>query len=512
MQSDPFKVLSVDKNTSIRDIKKQYLKLVKKLHPDKYRNQGQQAFENAQNQMAIITKAYQILTDPNERTKYENSQSSSSKDFQDMRNNFKRFDRNNQNPSIPVKPSFGEADLKDFNANFEQNRRRDPNDRGYGDELGMAPRMTTSQATRGYQSGDVPIQTQPQMQGNFDPKRFNQMFEETVSTTSNDIIEKPMDGTPSGFSLLGSTAFSEVSVFDGNMIVGSEVNDFSSFDTKGGVSYTDYKKGYSDTSIIREGGQYQDDGMSLEQKIQMRDSSLNGSEVNQSKMMSKGEWQRQVDRKFEMEKQEALRRERENQRKIVMKYHDQYQDYLPAPETPNTNYDQQQNHISPLNPIPIMQQKPTAAISQQSYQIPQNSRNQEINGKPVNPAFMRFMDDTQQYTAPSPVSPQEVYPQQQSYTSQQSYNRQALPQQQFSQQGYSNQPYPNQQQVYHNQQQPYYNQQQTYYNQQQQPQQQSRQQSYQPYQQYPQKSSEQNDRRSGRSYNEFMMDRMHNMK
>jgi curved DNA-binding protein CbpA len=521
---NPFQILGVDNNTSVRDIKKQYLKLVKKLHPDKYRNKGQQAFENAQDQMSLITKAYQVLTDPNERTKYENSQNSSSKNFQDMRNNFKRFDRNNHTNNIPTKSSFGESDLKDFNANFEQNRRRDPNDRGYGDELGMAPRMTTGQATRGYQPSDIPIKAQPQQQGSsFDPKRFNKLFEETVSSDgpSNGIIEKPMDGNPSGFSLMGSTAFSEVSVFDGNMIVGSEVNDFSSFDSGGGVTYTDYKKGYSETSIIKEGGQYEDDGMSLEQKIQMRDAGLSGSE-NQSKM-NQAEWQRQVDHKFEMEKQEALRRERDNQKKVVMKYHDQYQDYLPAPEpSHNTRPPIQNNYesrrptypTSPLNqPLPVMQQKPISASSQQSYQIPQNSRNQEINGKPVNPGFMRFMDDTQQYIAPSPVSPQQQFTQRAQYSPQQ-YS----PQQQMNQQQYSQQ-----QQQYSQQQQQPYSQQKQQYSQQQQyaPQQYSHQQySQQPPQFVPQQkqfvpqqqSSDPNDRRSGRSYNEFMMDRMHNMK
>ena len=63
-QFDPFVILGVEMDTPIRDIKKKYYKLVKQLHPDRCRNQGQEAFEQAQQQMTFITQAYQILSNP----------------------------------------------------------------------------------------------------------------------------------------------------------------------------------------------------------------------------------------------------------------------------------------------------------------------------------------------------------------------------------------------------------------------------------------------------------------
>ena len=372
-QFDPFVVLSIDRNSSIKDIKKQYLKLVKQLHPDRYRNKGQRAFEEAQQHMMTITKAYQILTDPNERSKYDQSQIST---FNDMRSSFQQFDRHNtpQNSKIPTKGKFGQSELKDFNSMFEQQRRRDPNDKGYEDELDMAPRMSFNDAKQGYQSTNVSENPNlSKLKGkNFDPKRFNELFEQTSSTKSSELIEKPVEN-PLGFSLMNSTSFTDVSVYDGNMVLGSDYEDYSSYDT-GGIMYTDYKKGYTQSSLINQCGPYEDDGMPLERKMQMRENEM----FNQESMLSKSEWKRQAEHKFEIEKQKHIEHEVEQQKKIVMKYHDQYQDYLPS--SSDSQYVVQPQQLQQLqqpqqsqqshHPIQQLPSQMHGGYSKQNQQIP----------------------------------------------------------------------------------------------------------------------------------------------
>lgn len=513
-QFDPFVILNVDRSTPIRDIKKKYLKMVKQLHPDKYRNQGSQAFNEAQQQMTLITRAYQALTDPKERAKYDTTQIST---FQDMRTNFQQFDRQNKpqpQSKIGVKGTFGKADLNDFNSNFEQQRRRDPNDRGYEDEMEMAPRMTIESAKQGYQAVNVEIDS-PSMSAlkgkNFDPNRFNELFEQNISSGSGrDLIEKPLDN-PMGFSLLNSTSFSEVSVFDGKMIVGSEVDDFSSFDTGKGVAYTDYKKGFQTASIISQSGNFNDDGLTLQQRIQKREA--DSFDANFTKM-NKSEWQRQAEYKFEQEQRKHLEQEREKQKKVVMKYHDQYQDYLPAPE-PRLN--------TPSHNAQHSQTPQTSQITQHT-QIPQHSQQY---GSSYQPHFQ------QQYHSQTMNSQPNYYSQQHpTQQSQQQFPHQHSQQQfphQHSQQHPTQQQYPQQNQfsmrIPQNSRQININEQSSsnrfiddtqflasqQHNNMQIPHPNMNSQIPGHLPSSPPQINDGQDRRAGRSYNDFMMDRMHNV-
>lgn len=64
---DYYKILGVEKNASQDEIKKAYRKLAQKYHPDK--NQGD---SNAEKKFKDIGEAYQVLSDPEKRNKYDN--------------------------------------------------------------------------------------------------------------------------------------------------------------------------------------------------------------------------------------------------------------------------------------------------------------------------------------------------------------------------------------------------------------------------------------------------------
>lgn len=70
-QKDYYKVLGVSRDADERTIKKAYRQLTKQHHPDKARSQGITK-EEAEKKMASINEAYEVLGDPELRTRFDN--------------------------------------------------------------------------------------------------------------------------------------------------------------------------------------------------------------------------------------------------------------------------------------------------------------------------------------------------------------------------------------------------------------------------------------------------------
>ena len=62
---DYYKILELSHNATQEEIKSQYRKLAKKLHPDKTKNQ------ETEEVMTQINKAYEVLSDQELREKYD---------------------------------------------------------------------------------------------------------------------------------------------------------------------------------------------------------------------------------------------------------------------------------------------------------------------------------------------------------------------------------------------------------------------------------------------------------
>jgi chaperone protein DnaJ len=67
MGSDYYKLLGVDKSVSDKDLKKAYKKLAMKYHPDRNKDNK----EEAESKFKEISKAYNVLSDPNKRATYD---------------------------------------------------------------------------------------------------------------------------------------------------------------------------------------------------------------------------------------------------------------------------------------------------------------------------------------------------------------------------------------------------------------------------------------------------------
>ena len=72
LKEDFYKILEVNKNASEAEIKKAYRKQARKYHPDKFSSSSEAEKATAEKKFKEVNEAYQILSDPEKRTQYDN--------------------------------------------------------------------------------------------------------------------------------------------------------------------------------------------------------------------------------------------------------------------------------------------------------------------------------------------------------------------------------------------------------------------------------------------------------
>jgi len=89
---DYYKILGVDKDTNINDIKKKYRKLLAKYHPDKYKEYSEKDRKTKEKQYQLVQIAGKVLTDESAKKVYDLEQKTiKSKDFSTQKNSFEEF-------------------------------------------------------------------------------------------------------------------------------------------------------------------------------------------------------------------------------------------------------------------------------------------------------------------------------------------------------------------------------------------------------------------------------------
>jgi curved DNA-binding protein CbpA len=89
---DYYKILDVDRDTSIEDIKKKSRKLLAKFHPDKFKDLSEKERQMKAKQFQLVQEACKILSDPSTKKLYDLEQKTiKSKDFKNQKNTFEDF-------------------------------------------------------------------------------------------------------------------------------------------------------------------------------------------------------------------------------------------------------------------------------------------------------------------------------------------------------------------------------------------------------------------------------------
>lgn len=83
-QKDYYKVLGISRDADERTLKRAYRQLIKQHHPDKAHAQGTSK-EEAEKKMAAINEAYEVLSDPELKTRYDNGDDPNDPESQQQR-------------------------------------------------------------------------------------------------------------------------------------------------------------------------------------------------------------------------------------------------------------------------------------------------------------------------------------------------------------------------------------------------------------------------------------------
>ena len=211
LKLDPYKILNIPKNYDKKTLKKAYLKMAYKTHPDR---------GGSRNDFQKVTIAYTLLK--NKLKERENSHSHN--DLREMSKGYMQSQEDQPKQNINMKDNF---DVNLFNKIYEDNKIKESYDDGYGSW--MQENTLKEDNTKLFQSG-------------FNKDMFNHTFEQykkEKSQQSNSQLVKYQEP--------------EVRISMANqdslMVLGEgKIADFGG--TTDNLSFTDYKQAFTDNSTL----------------------------------------------------------------------------------------------------------------------------------------------------------------------------------------------------------------------------------------------------------------------
>lgn len=322
---DPYEVLNLSRDSDLTTIKNKFRALTKAHHPD--RNRRNPNYDPSY--YAAVCLAYETLSDPRKRLAFDQS---SAANFHLLRT--AALDHARQPPSsaptrgggtFQVAGKFSDGDNKRFNEAFEQQRKADPNDRGYGDM--MVQRITEQEAKTGQRSVEAPVNIFGTSKVN--PATFNGRFQSDLQAKRrqrSQAIQERGEGEPEGWFGGTGLGLSDISMFDG-VIVNQEQNDFSRLDGGNGLQYADYMAGFETiTEHLPEDHAYYNASGDVSKQYNERLSQLSNVPERGHKMSFQ-----QAEAALQSQREKEMHLEQERNRQVVLKYREQYssQDLLP---------------------------------------------------------------------------------------------------------------------------------------------------------------------------------------
>ena len=190
-----YELLGLKKNISKSEkceeyVRKAYLRLVKKYHPDKKSISG--FSENPEQDLSeifeMITIAYEVLSDPIKREEYNRilKMEGEIMDFQDIKEESIKY-------SKTINPSIQKLSQEDFKKRMIEIDLENGYNRSMNDELSPEEMQTRLKDLINMRDQDDKIRPPQLFNGEMDPKKFNAMFDKHHNNNNNNmaIMEFP---------------------------------------------------------------------------------------------------------------------------------------------------------------------------------------------------------------------------------------------------------------------------------------------------------------------------------
>ena len=213
MEINPYKVLEIQQNYTVEQLRAQYKKIALAVHPDKTLGNSDYMF---------VTRCYKMLLD-------ELNKKNSDKQFFDLKHSFSKNqekERQYVNTNI-TPPSDSRFDVEQFNTVFEKYRGSDVMDTGYDEWMNKNKLIDA-----------------PKLQKNITPDSFNSQFEKhadlTKDKTNKQIIRFK---EPEALQMCKKLNFIELGT--------DSIDDFSGDNQSNrGLNYMDYRIAHSTTRLV----------------------------------------------------------------------------------------------------------------------------------------------------------------------------------------------------------------------------------------------------------------------
>lgn len=223
-----YEVLGVESNASLKEIKKQYSKLIIKYHPDKIKHHSDKIKDSCEsNLFELIQKAYETIGNEQKRQEYDfflkNIQSVKSSDWYSLKTNYDKFKeldeiqpKNKNLVQIEFDKVFKDFDLKH---GIERNNSGEKIDK---EEI--TNRLDDLVLQREQDEIEFSQNKIFKEDDNFDVAKFNAAYD-IYKTTNDKKIIKHSNVMAYNFDAINSSNFNDLNVYDKTFIENNEDND-----------------------------------------------------------------------------------------------------------------------------------------------------------------------------------------------------------------------------------------------------------------------------------------------
>jgi curved DNA-binding protein CbpA len=209
---DYYRILGVDNNTDITEIKRKYRLLLAKYHPDKLKTLSEEKRKKRLEQFKLIKMAGEVLTDKEKRTYYDLEQKIiKSKNFQSQKVSFEDYIKLQEAENTEENRGRAKLDFEKESLKINKLRGYDPSDKSVIEKIDKNEfnrNIDDLLARRDMQNIELTHKNLFEHR-NFSPEEFNKIFEKDKKRREKILKKKQENGEIVKFNE-GFTAFNDV--------------------------------------------------------------------------------------------------------------------------------------------------------------------------------------------------------------------------------------------------------------------------------------------------------------